>query len=101
MTEHGNNATQPSHGLVKEPELTHDCSAVIVNALARQLVIRVEPIDAAKRELHTAACRWQAAPRTEMRAADDHLQHHTLGSDVPMLHLNYQIGQRAYELGVI
>src|SRR5258708_86996 len=101
MTEDGDDAPQPSHGFVEETELTEHRSAVIVDALARQLVIGVERIDPAKRELHPPARRRQAAPWTEMRTPDGDLQHDALGCDVAVLYLNCQIGQGAQELDVI
>ena len=101
MTEDGDDAPPPSHGLVKEAELTQHRSAVIVDALARQPVIGVKRIDRAKRELHPPPSRWQAAPRPEMRTPDRDLQNHAVGCRVPVLYLDCQIGQRAHELGVI
>ena len=61
MTEDGDDAPPPSHGLVKEGELTQHRSAVIVDALARQPVIGVKRIDRAKRELHPPPSRWPGA----------------------------------------
>src|SRR5205809_1069087 len=66
-----------------------------------QLVIGVERIDRANRELHPPARRWQPAPRSEMRTSDGDLQHHALRCDVTLLHLNRQIGQGPHEFGVI
>src|SRR5206468_12672392 len=75
MTQDGDDAPQSSPGLVEEAELAQHRSTVIVDALARQLVIGVERIYRAKRELQPPVRRRQAAPRTEMRTPDGDLQH--------------------------
>src|SRR5512143_2111355 len=101
MTKSGYGAAPCTHWLMEQTELTQHCAAIIVDALSRQPVIGVELIDAAKREFDPSPCRRQAAPRPEMRTADDNLHDQSLGGLVPVLHLNCEIGQRAHELNVI
>ena len=48
---------------MKQPELTHHGSPVIVNALAGESVAGIEGEDAAEREFHASAgCRQSSSP---------------------------------------
>src|SRR5262245_45358142 len=101
MTEDRDNATQSSPRFVEETELTHDRGAIIVNPFACKFVLRVKHEYAAKRKFQSAASCRQAAPFTKVRAANDDFQHDALGCDVPTLHLDREIGERAHELDVV
>jgi hypothetical protein len=101
MSEGGDNSAPPSRWLAEEPQLAQHRAAVIVDPLARQPVIVVERVNSAQLKLYPSARRRQAAPRTEMRASYCDLDDEALGRHVTVLDVDYQVGQRTQELGVI
>jgi hypothetical protein len=60
------------HGLrlIENAQLSQNCSTVIIDFLPRQIVISVEGVYTAKRELDPSPRRLKATPRAEVCAAN-------------------------------
>src|SRR5262249_39566659 len=94
MRQRGGNTAATTERFVEQPELTEDAPAIVVDALARELVVRVEGKHAAKRELDAASRRRQASPCAEMSAPYDDFHHDTRGRNMTLLDLDRQVRER-------
>ena len=73
MIERQGQSAKPADWLAKDAKLREHGGAVIVNALASQLIVAIERVNAAKRNFNSPGGSGQAVPRACMRATNCYL----------------------------
>ena len=87
MAQGGDEASEPPFRLVKQTELTHHRSPVIVDAIAGKSVLGIEGVNTAKREFHASAgCRHTAPPDAQVGALNRDLKDDRIARYAPPIH---------------
>ena len=84
--------------LMKHPELSQHGSPVVIDFFPRQAVIAIEGINTAERNLDPPSGGRKAAPRSQMRPANQDLHENRVIRYMSPLHINHKIRQSRYEL---
>lgn len=102
MAQGDGHASKRSLRLMKQPELAHYCTPVVVDALAGESILGIEREDTAQREVQSpAGCGQPASPDPEVSSPNGNLENDRIGCNVPFAYVDREIGQGRQELGVV
>src|SRR4030095_8308889 len=80
----------------------HNCTPVVVDALAGESVFGIEGEHTAHREVQPpAGCRQSSSPDSQVSVPNGDLENDRVGCYVPVPYVDGEIGQRRQELGVV
>jgi hypothetical protein len=95
MTHQRCDFSQKSVRLVKNAQLPQDSSSVVVDFFAGKMVVCVECVDSTQRQLYRFSRCREAAPCSEMRAANHDLEDDRLLREVAPRDFNLRSGRAA------
>jgi hypothetical protein len=77
---------------MENPELSQYRSAIVINSFARKMILEVERVHAAERDLDSPPSRWQSTPLPKMGTANHDLKDNCIIRDMASLHPDFDVG---------